>query len=106
MYAYRGVEYRVVLRTNSRVVIIVPVKDAYERLLGSSYYMVRGDSWCSEAYARGNFADALRPDDMSDISLTKEEDERLHAALRVHDDSVESHGWYDVCTITSTLGRR
>lgn len=102
IYPDHGLEYRVALKDN-KYYVIASSKEIDDRLSKSLFYKKRMDTW----FAVGNsFSRILSDEDVADLDfdLTEDEKNKLQKFLTENGDKVESHGWYDVCSVYDTYG--
>jgi hypothetical protein len=97
LYPDHGVEYHLVLK-NGKHVTIIGTHATDDRLLISEYYKKHKASWFDDLFAR---CDLITED--IDILMTSSEKLTLDTFINLHGNNVQSHGWYDVMTIGSSL---
>lgn len=95
-YAY-GIEYSLKLK-DGRVICLVHMNQADERLLESSYYQQR-----KQYYEKSRLLEWHEKVDNCDCKLTPNEEVQLNELLNKYKDEVIEHGWYDVKRYSSTL---
>lgn len=93
----RGVHYIILLKDGRRVTLLNS-KDTDDRPILCDYYNQQKETWF-EHHIPHCIALPQAP-----ITLTLEEEQKIASALKVYDDKVSSHGWYDVITMYDTYG--
>jgi len=96
LYSEYGIEFCAII--DEKLIIIVPIKELDERLLGSKYYKTR-----KQFYQDHKYKSWREKIDNIDITLTNIEKDKLNIILEDNKNKVIEYGWYDVGYIGSSL---
>lgn len=98
LYAAHGVEYHLIL-SNKRRVVLLSQRDTDDRLVQSEYFKQRREGWFDDVYRRC-WCTRIEGDV---LTLTPEEREKLQLEIGKYGDRIESHGFFDVNTMTGSM---
>lgn len=90
-----GIEYSIKLK-NGTFIPVVPVNSTDNRLLASKYYQTRKEFY-ERAY--GPWREKVVE---CDCELSSLETDKLNNTIDLHGNNVVEHGWYDVCTVSTS----